>query len=152
VSCSFGADYLIAVWGQIQIKREYFAFGEPVLETDGDNGLVQLGAKTTRSTCGSDLRSSEQQLGHLLRDGGTAFGDLEPPHIAGGRTKDCEGIDTGMIGKAPIFRSNGCVDELGRQLLGAQTGKAQPGLGSRLVEHPAIPIDDERRDIFAFVE
>ena len=147
VARALGAGDLVAVRREVQIQREDVRLGQPMLEAQRDDRLLDLRSPPAPPRrAGGQLRAPiEQQLRHLLGQRRAAFDAIEGGDVAPRRPRHRDRIDAPVRMEAMVLGGQRRRDQRRRQPIGAQPHLARAEIGARFVEHFAVAVEDGRR-------
>ena len=147
VAGALGAGDLVAVRREVQVQREDLRLGQPMLEAQRDDRLLDLRSPPAPPRrAGGQLRAPiEQQLRHLLRQRRAALDAIERGDVAPRRARHRDRIDAPVRVEAMVLGGQRRRDQRRRQPIGAQPHLARAEIGARLVEHLAVAVEDGRR-------
>jgi hypothetical protein len=114
-----------------------------VLEPERHDRLVNLRPDAARLR--RFFQPGQKQLGHSLRDCGTALRESQGPNVAPRRPGERQNIHAGVPEEAGVFGRDRRAHERRRKRRGIDPLAAPAALGACLVEHDAVAIEDDGR-------
>ena len=134
------AERAAAHIGAVEIKFQDFVFGQPRLQPDREERLVDLALDGA-------LVAQEQVLGQLLRDRRTALANAAGLRVGHQRARGAGDVDAEMVVEAAVFGRQRRLDQIVRKILERDRIVV---LDAAAADRVAVAVEERHREIGFF--